>query len=208
MNHITKLKDKLFSVSNKTEPQTTKPWATIKQVQDEKIYKFDLSSEIDANEVVNLIYKFRENVPYSNEGKTNVFAWHSNFDTHKKTSDFDSLIKIMQDKLSLIGPTHNWPWYEVTYPILESWAGIYKKTEFTVPHTHEPVNYAAVYYAKANRNCSPIVFKTLNKDLEIVPTTGTLLIFSGRANHYVPRSILDDERIMFAANFLISFNKK
>jgi len=207
MNHLNKLKDKLSSVKKDIKPMA-EPFAEIKQTHLEKIYKFDLSSEIDANEVVNLIYKFRETVPYSNKGKTNVFAWHSDYLTHKKTSDFDPLIKIIQNKLSLIGPTNNWPCYEVTYPITESWAGIYNKTEYTVPHAHEPVQYAAVYYAKAEENCSPIVFKTLDKDLEIVPTTNTLLIFSGRARHYVPRSILDDERIIFAANFTISFSEK
>jgi len=207
MNHIDKLKSKLSSVKKDFQPMV-EPFAEVNQTQIESIYKFDLSSEIDADEVVNLIYKFRENIPYSNKGKTNVFAWHSDFDTHIKTSDFNPLIKIIQEKLSLIGPTNNWPSYEVTYPIADSWAGIYNKTEYTVPHAHEPVQYAAVYYAKAEENCSPIVFKTLDKDLEIVPTTNTLLIFSGRARHYVPRSILDDERIIFAANFATSFLEK
>ena len=207
MNHINKLKNKLSSIKSNFKP-IAEPFTEVKQTQIEKIYKFDLSSEIDANEVVNLIYKFRETVPYSNKGKTNVFAWHSDYLTHKKTSDFDPLIKIMQNKLSLIGPTNNWPWYEVTYPITESWAGIYNKTEYTVPHAHEPVQYAAVYYAKAEEDCSPIVFKTLDKDLEIVPTTNTLLIFSGRAWHYVPKSTSDNERIIFAANFVTSFSQK
>ena len=207
MNHITKLKSKLSSVKKDFNPMTI-PMVQISQTHLEKIYKFDLSSEIDANEVVNIIYKFRETVPYSNKGKTNVFAWHSNFDTHIKTSDFDSLIETIQNKLRLIGPTHDWEEYEVTYPITESWAGIYKKTEYTIPHAHEPVQYAAVYYAKAEEDCSPIVFKTLDKDLEIVPTTNTLLIFSGRAWHYVPRSTSDNERIIFAANFVTSFSQK
>ena len=207
MNYIDKLKSKLSSVKKDFQPMV-EPFAEVNQTQIESIYKFDLSSEIDADEVVNLIYKFRENIPYSNKGKTNVFAWHSDFDTHIKTSDFNPLIKIIQEKLSLIGPTNNWPSYEVTYPIADSWAGIYNKTEYTVPHAHEPVQYAAVYYAKAEENCSPIVFKTLDKDLEIVPTTNTLLIFSGRVRHYVPRSILDGERIIFAANFVKSFLEK
>jgi hypothetical protein len=207
MNHIDKLKSKLSSVKKDFKP-ITEPFTEVKQTQVEKIYKFDLSSEIDANEVVNLIYKFRETVPYSNKGKTTVFAWHSHFDTHKKTSNFDPLIKIIQEKLNSVGPTYMWPEYEVTYPILESWAGIYKKTEYTIPHAHEPMQYAAVYYAKAEENCSPIVFKNSKKDLEIVPTTNTLLIFSGRAWHYVSKSTSDDERIIFAANFVISVTKK
>ena len=207
MNYIDKLKSKLSYIKSNFKP-IAKPFTEVIQTQVEKIYKFDLSSEIDANEVVNLIYKFRETVPYSNEGKTTVFAWHSDFDTHKKTSNFDPLIKIIQEKLNSVGPTYMWPEYEVAYPILESWAGIYKKTEYTMPHIHGPMQYAAVYYAKAEEKCSPIVFKNSKKDLEIVPTTNTLLIFSGRAWHYVPKSTSDDERIMFAANFLISFNKK
>ena len=207
MNHIDKLKSKLASVKSNFK-HIAEPFTEVKQPQVEKIYKFDLSSEIDANEVVNLIYKFRETVPYSNKGKTNVFAWHSDYFTHIKTSDFDPLIKIIQEKLNSVGPTYKFPRYEVTYPILESWAGIYKKTEYTIPHAHGDVQYAVVYYAKAEEDCSPIVFKTLDKDLEIVPTTNTLLIFSGRVLHYVPKSTSDNERIIFAANFATSFLQK
>ena len=207
MNYIDKLKSKLSSVKTNFNSMT-EPFAEVKQTYTENIFKFDLSSEIDANEVVSIIYKFRENFPYSYKGKTNVFAWHSDFNTHEKTSDFNPLIKIMQDKLRLSGPTHNWPLYEITYPIVESWAGIYNKTEYTELHSHGDVHYVAVYYAKAEENCSPIVFLNSKKDLEIVPTTNTLLIFSGRARHYVPRSILDDERIIFAANFTTSFLEK
>ena len=207
MNHIDKLKSKLSSIKSNFKP-ITEPFTEVTQSQVEKIYKFDLSSEIDANEVVNLIYKFRETVPYSNKGKTNVFAWHSDFFTHTKTSDFDPLIKIIQEKLNSVGPENNWARYEVTYPITESWAGIYKKTEYTVPHSHGHMHYAAVYYAKAEEDCSPIVFKTLDKDLEIATTTNTLLIFSGRAWHYVPKSTSDNERIIFAANFVTSFLQK
>ena len=207
MNHIDKLKSKLASVKSNFK-HIAEPFTEVKQPQVEKIYKFDLSSEIDANEVVNLIYKFRETVPYSNEGKTNVFAWHSDYDTHIKTSDFNPLIKIIQEKLNSVGPTYKLSRYEVTYPILESWVGIYKKTEYTVPHAHGTTHYSVVYYAKAEEDCSPIVFKTLDKDLEIFPTTNTLLIFSGRAWHYVPRSTSDNERIIFAANFVTSFLQK
>jgi hypothetical protein len=207
MNHIDKLKSKLSSIKSNVRLRA-KPFTEVKQTQVEKIYKFDLSSEIDANEVVNLIYKFRETVPYSNAGKTNVFAWHSNYDTHIKTSDFDPLIKIIQEKLNSVGPTYQIPRYVATYPIADSWVGIYNKTEYTVPHEHSITHYAAVYYAKAEEDCSPIVFKNSKKDLEIVPTTNTLLIFSGRAWHYVPKSTSDHERIFFAANFVTSFSQK
>ena len=207
MNYIDKLKSKLSSVKSNFKP-IAEPFTEVTQSQVEKIYKFDLSFEIDANEVVNLIYKFRENVPYSNKGKTNVFAWHSDFDTNKKTSDFDPLIEIIKNKLSSLGNKYQPENYDITYLIADSWVGIYNKTEYTIPHAHEPTHYAAVYYAKAEENCSPIVFKNSKKDLEIVPTTNTLLIFSGRTWHYVPKSTSDDERIMFAANFLISYTKK
>ena len=207
MNHIDKLKSKLSSIKSNFKPMA-ETFTEVTQPQIEKIYKFDLSSEIDANEIVNLIYKFRETFPYSNKGKTNVFAWHSDYFTHIKTPDFDPLIKIIQEKLNSVGPANNWPRYEVTYPIADSWAGIYKKTEYTEPHTHGFIHYAAVYYAKAEEDCSPIVFKTLDKDLKIFPTTNTLLICSGRAWHYVPKSTSDHERIFFAANFLISYTKK
>ena len=207
MTHINKLKEKLASAPKKVPPlanENVTIYETVLKYVDQ-IYQFDLSSEIDADVIVNLIYSFRKNYPYSNEGKTNVYAWHSDFFAHKQTSDFNPLIEVIKNKLWKIDPiAQNYPDFETSFKLLESWVGIYKQTEYTVPHDHGPVKYAAVYYAKAEENCSPIVFKTTDKDMSIVPKTNTLVIFSGKAMHYVPKSTSDDDRIIFAANFTSS----
>ena len=195
MNHIDKLKSKLSSIKEKILPSYE-----LEQLYKDNIYQLDLSSEIDANTIVNLVYKFKEQYPIPN--KSNVFAWHSDYDTHKKTSDFDILINVIENKLKLIADTRP----EFINKVLDSWVAIYNKTEYAQWHNHSAdyCRWSVVYYAKAEENCSPIVFK----NLEIVPKTNMLLIFPSRTNHMVRKSYSDAERIIFAANLDIMLIQK
>ena len=198
MNHIDKLKKKLVSVKT---TEKILPFYVMEQKYIDKIYKLDLSSEIDSDTIVNLIYKFKEQYPISNT--SNLFSWHSDYDTHSKTSDFDTLIVVIENKLKFI-ETNNRDGF--VNKVLDSWVAIYNKTEYAQWHSHSDNSgsrWSVVYYAKAEENCAPIVFK----DLEIVPKTNMLLIFPARAYHMVRKSHSDIERIIFAANLDIVYVK-
>jgi hypothetical protein len=188
MNHVDKLKNKLSNIKEKLLPTFE-----LTNTYIDPIYQFDLSTEIDAGATVNLIFKYKEHYPISNK-RSNILSWNSDYDTHKKTTDFDILIKIIENKVKLIEDTRN----GFVNKVLDSWVAIYNKTEYAQWHNHSDTHakWAAVYYAKAEENCSAIVFK----NLEIVPKTNMLLIFPSRMNHMVRKSISDTERIIFAAN--------
>lgn len=189
MNHIDKLKSKLDSVKT---TERILPSHEIEQKYIDKIYKLDLSSEIDSNSIVNLIFKYKEQYPISN--KSSLKTWHSEYHTHKKTSDFDTLIHVIENKLKLIDDTRD----QFVNTVFESWVAIYKRSEYAGWHNHSDnrFRWSVVYYAKAEENCAPIVFK----DLEIVPKTNMLLVFPSRAYHMVRKSQSDIERIIFSAN--------
>ena len=173
------------------------PSYELKQIYTDKIYQIDLSSEIDANTIVNSIYKFKENYPISNS--SNILSWHSNWDTHKRTTDFDILVTTIENKLKLIEETR--PGF--VNKVLDSWVAIYNKTESALWHNHcnefDNNGWAVVYYAKAEKNAAPILFK----NLEIVPKTNMLLVFPARAYHMVRESSSNIERIIFSANLNI-----
>lgn len=197
MSYISKLKNKINSVEQDEIPE---PAYQITQTFVEPIYKFDLSSEIDADTIVNHVYNFKEKYPISN--KTNVHAWHSQYDTHYKTNDFDMLISTIQNKLNLIEKIFR-PNFKIDSVLLDSWVAIYNKTEYTQMHHHHKARWASVYYAKAEEHCAPIVFT----GLEIKPKTGMLLLFPGRVKHMVRKELSDIERIIFSANFDFTFFK-
>ena len=190
-NHINKLKNKLLSVTK------IEPTYEIEQTYSDPIYQFDLSSEINSSDVVKYVYEFKKNYPISRE--SSIIAWHSDWDTHKKTTDFNPLIESIQLKVNSI--EGHVP--EISNKLLHSWVAIYNKSEYTKIHDHGHARWSTVYYAKAEAHCAPIVFK----DLEIIPKTNMLLIFPGRMKHMVRASASDVDRIVFASNFDLLSNR-
>jgi len=195
MSYLNKLKTRIVSIEKHKIPE---PAYQIKQSSIEPIYKFDLSLEIDADTIVNHVYNFKEKYPISNT--TNIHAWHSHYDTHHKTNDFDELITTIKNKIYLI-ENFSRPTFTLDTVLIDSWVAIYNKTEYTQIHAHHWFRWACVYYAKAEEDCAPIVFT----GVEIKPKTGMLLLFPGRTKHMVRKSTSDIERIIFAANFDLSF---
>ena len=190
-NHIDKLKNKLLSVTK------IEPTYEIEQTYSDPIYQFDLSSEISSSDIVKYVYDFKKTYPISR--KSTIVAWHSDYDAHEKTTDFNPLIELIQIKVNLI--EDNIP--GISNKLLDSWVAIYNKSEYTKMHNHAYARWAVVYYAKAEENCAPIVFK----DLEIIPKTNMLLVFPGRMQHMVRASTSDVDRIVFAANFDLLNNR-
>jgi hypothetical protein len=194
MSYLNKLKTRIVSIEKHKIP---KPAYQVTQTFIEPIYKFDLSSEINSDTIVNHVYNFKEKYPTSNS--SNVHAWHSHYKTHYKTNDFDTLILSIKNKLKLIEADLNHD-FNIDFFLLDSWVAIYNKTDYSNMHHHYPARWAAIYYAKAEEDCSPIVFT----GIEIKPKTSMLLLFPGRTRHMVRKSSSNRERIIFSANFDIT----
>jgi Putative 2OG-Fe(II) oxygenase len=158
-----------------------------------KVDVYDLNLDISPEQITNSILNFRTEHETSNA--SNVKAWHSDWYTHHKTKDFDTLIKIVEDRILKSVSTQiskiN------TVECVESWAMIYKKGDSAVFHKHSDQTYAAVYYAKVEDNASPIIF---DNNLSVTPKLGTLVCFPGWLWHHVPEIIDDQERICMAFN--------
>lgn len=169
------------------------------------IYRFNIKNDLDLDKTIQSVRRFREQYPDNHT--TNVHAqtgWRSMDGIEKLTNDFDSITDIMQQKVRLIEKTINNGTYFDT-SILEAWTIIYKQNDFTNWHHHYPqlprggISWTCTLYL-TDSTC-PIVFKQDKlENLEIIPTAGTLCIFSPLAMHMVPKLQDDGERIVVAAN--------
>ena len=128
--------------------------------------------------------QYKERYPQSNN--SNVFAWHSHYNTHETTNIFNRLIKltintctdITQDYFNI--PIQN-PYH---YDVDDLWLAMYECNDYTIMHDHFPNQFAACYYVDVKDDSSPIIFGE-NDELSIQPENGMLLIWMGMIPHKV-----------------------
>jgi len=101
--------------------------------------------------------------------------------------------------------------------VKNSWFNIYKKYDYQEFHKHPESIISTIYFLKADKNSSRVVFKTPKDDmfnikfsenspenLELVyytPEAGKLLIFPSNISHSVEQHLSDNTRITLAHNF-------
>ena len=88
----------------------------------------------------------------------------------------------------------------IPYGITESWGLIYKRDNYTSPHSHWPSTWGFVYTVQACDKCSPLIFDQMDESVEFVPKTGQMLLFPAWLNHSVPKQQCEHERIKVAGN--------
>jgi len=154
------------------------------------IYTLDDHQKIN-KELKNIISEFRKKYPESDN--SNVKAWHSHFDTHKKEPKFNILIdRIMDVSRDFIKIKCN------LHP-LNFWVMEYEKGNHTLKHNHWPATLSGVYYIDVEENSSPIIFEN---NFTVKPKNGMLLLFPSIVNHEVPPS--NGKRIVASINLLFT----
>jgi hypothetical protein len=163
------------------------------QNQDLSVFEFDISDLLDFPKLVEAIDEYKNNYPQF--WNTNKATWQSDRALHRKTTAFDKLISIIEEKTSLIvnDSKHR---LQVIPKVEDSWVIVYTKMSYVTPHRHHKWGYSAVCYIEAE--CpSPIEFNTT----ELIPETGKLFIFSGLLTHSVrPMLQNNKKRISFICN--------
>ena len=87
------------------------------------------------------------------------------------------------------------------YFMIDFWGNIYRKGDYTKPHTHRPEVFSCVYFLKSKWYHSPLVFSDSGK--KIRPKEGTFVIFPSHLRHLVPKHRYRDTRITLSGNILI-----
>ena len=154
------------------------------------IYTLDDHQKIN-KELKNIISEFRKKYPESDN--SNVKAWHSHFDTHKKEPKFNMLIDRIMDA------SRDFIRVKCTLYPLNFWVMEYEKGNHTLKHNHWPATLSGVYYIDVEENSSPIIFEN---NFTVKPKNGMLLLFPSIVNHEVPPS--NGKRIVASINLLFT----
>lgn len=155
------------------------------------VYEIDLQNDIDNKVIKENILDFQKRYPKSN--RSNINAWHSSYFTNHIDTNFNNIISVVEEKCNNVINVSGFSKLKV----LESWIAIYKLGDNAGKHDHYPSVFNAVYYVQTTPNSSPLI---LQNGLEIVPIEGTLVVFPGYVEHYVPPSNEINDRIIMAFN--------
>ena len=137
-----------------------------------------------------------DGVVYTNLFTTYRTGWyiHENYSLVKKMCELiDNIIvyKVSQVPISI--------------STKECWGGIYHKEDYAREHHHTPYTWSWCYYVSAPEGSAPMVFPTHEEDTkgkewQIIPKDDMLIVFPGSKVHSVPKSIIDNPRIVIAGN--------
>ena len=134
------------------------------------------SEEIES--IKQKIIKYRKEYPKSN--KSNVKAWHSDYNTFERVDYFHDInLRILDECIQII---NSFKKTKDNLRICEMWANMYEKGDYTQKHRHFGCNYSCCFYVDVEENCSPIKF---HPKLEIKPKNDMLVLFAGNINHEV-----------------------
>ena len=102
--------------------------------------------------------------------------------------------------------------------INSSWFNVYKKYDYQEFHKHPGSVISTIYFLKADKNSSRVIFKTPNDDMFQMsytentpamlknvyysPDPGKLIIFPSNISHAVERQEVDSQRITLSYNFV------
>tara|TARA_B100001939_G_C16643222_1_gene488533 strand:- start:37 stop:498 length:462 start_codon:yes stop_codon:yes gene_type:complete len=82
--------------------------------------------------------------------------------------------------------------------IVNFWANIYRRGDYTIKHDHIRTKQSVVYFLKSKPNFAPLIVDS--KPSIIKPLEGRMVIFPGSLKHCVPVHFSDETRITLAAN--------
>lgn len=158
------------------------------------IYTFDLNSEIDPNQIINVCKAYDKEKLKEKLG--NVNATSTEYIPYYTAVGFEDLFSAVEHKIKTIW---NLPY---TYIIHEYWFSIYGKGDSSSIHSHGWIDLACVYYASVPEGSAPLVIPTTGGQISIIPKQGMLVVLPGLCQHLVPESTHDGERIVVAMNIV------
>lgn len=128
--------------------------------------------------------EYRKSFPQSNQ--SNVFAWHSGYNTHKTTDVFNQVMNTTLASCNDMSEEYfkALPVGHFKLIIDSLWLAMYEKSDYTAIHTHFPSSFAACYYVDVEDDCSPITFGA-HDELSIQPENGMLLVWLALLPHRV-----------------------
>ena len=146
--------------------------------------------------------EYRKSFPQSNN--SNVFAWHSGYNTHKTTDVFNQVMNTAITTCNDMSEEYfkTLPIGHFKFIVDSLWLAMYEQSDYTAIHTHFPASFAACYYVDVEDDCSPITFGFGNQAVNIQPENGMLLIWNGMIPHKVAPT--KKKRTCICMNIMVS----
>mgnify|MGYP001418755409 CR=1 FL=1 len=124
---------------------------------------------------------------------SNVKAWHSSWETQKINPKFQPLVDRICGACKFISEGY-FQCDLCEYTVVNFWAMMYEKSEYTIKHSHFPSDFSAVYYVDVEPGCAPVLFEVPQNDgvndkggnLTLQPQNGMLAIWPSILHHEVP----------------------
>ena len=89
---------------------------------------------------------------------------------------------------------------KISLNFIENWGALYKKGDYTKPHSHEPSQLSWIYYVKVSEKSAPLCIHNKEETMKIPPTISDLVVFPSWVTHSVPEHLIEEERIVVAGN--------
>jgi len=192
----------------------------------EKCWSFSLEKHQEYKQRINqilLVEKNKEKHEHTTEAdkKCNVFAWRSDWNSHKNypvlreiADDIGNhIVEIMKEEKIKFNLDYNF------LNLASCWVNNYKKGDHAVPHRHFLYGFSAVYFTDIPENSSEFLFYNpigLNLESELdenQPTLklnmleGSVIIFRGYLQHGVTEHMNNKERTTVALNYELASNE-
>ena len=192
----------------------------------EKCWSFPLAKHKEYKEGIKQILlveknKIKHHHTTEAKKKCNVFAWRSDWNSHKNYpiikqigADIGNhIVEILKEEKVKFDINYNF------LNLASSWINNYKKGNYAVPHNHFIYGYSAVYFTNIPENSSEFIFYNpigINLESELdenKPTLqlnmpeGAAIVFRGYLQHGVSEHQSDKERTTVAFNYELASNK-
>ena len=139
-----------------------------------------------------VIKEYRNEKVNQKQKEQNLDNYHmTDYKSHLHIKEFDIISRLVLD--NFCPKEHN-------FRTEDCWGALYKKGHYIKTHHHWPSALSWTYYLKTSSNTEPFVFVGQEKEYEIYPEEGDLIIFPSVMNHRVSVSQTDDERIVIVGN--------
>ena len=203
MSFVDKLKNKLESKVLLEEIAT--PAYIITQPVTLPVYELDLKGLVDADSIKEKCLNKHTGTNHKPAIVQNGWQSPYYFTGSNEFEIFSELIKVIEDKLSLITSIQK---SNTKYKISQFWFVIYGKGTYHNWHCHRGklgnfAGYSGVYYPVASDKAEPIEFKNNDSTISINVKKDKLLIFPSVLMHRVPECTDSELRIAVSFNFQI-----
>jgi len=153
------------------------------------------------DELVPLLEKYPDQHNRETNVKATMTEWNWNPENVRLERLKNNILEFVNYNCNYYPPRTIEDTRSVRYLMKDFWGNIYRKGDYTKPHTHRPEVFSCVYFLKSKWYHSPLVFSDSGK--KIRPKEGTFVIFPSHLNHLVPKHRYRDTRITLSGNIVI-----